>query len=258
HMADENSNSGSAEFNQLRRHVPLAVWVIAIFTVLVIPLKIIGYGYLPVDDILGASAKAVSGRPWPEILVLGPAFTMDHHFGWHWLLREIYLWSHCSTESLVLTAVVAMFVVSGWSAMACLKRPEAWLAILIVFCLSSTVMQRLMLGHQFALTLTSLVVILLLWQRQGSTPPNWRTFARMMALITLTVFLHGVWYLWALPVAAFFLARQFRWGFMLAAACVVGTILASALTGHPVEYIWQAVKLAFRVEAIHPTQSTLV
>jgi hypothetical protein len=38
----------------------------------------------------------------------------------------------------------------------------------------------------------------------------------------------------------------------------VGTILASALTGHPVEYIWQAIILALRVESIHPTQSTLV
>ena len=259
-MADENGNFGSAEFNPLRRYVPLAVWAIAIFTVLAIPLKIIGYGYLPIDDILGDSAKAVSGKPWPEILVMGPAFIMDHHFGWHWLLREIYLWSHCNTESLVVTAVVGMFVVSNWSAMACLKRPEAWLATLIVFCLSSTVIQRLMLGRQFVLTLTALVVILLLWQRQrqGSTPPKWRTFAWMTALITLSVFLHGVWYLWALPVAAFFLAQQFRWCFMLAAACILGTILASALTGHPVEYIWQAVKLALRVESIHTTQSTLV
>lgn len=257
-MADENGNSGFATFSPLRRYVPLAAWAIAIFAVLVIPLKIIGYGYLPMDDILGDSAKAVSGKPWPEILVLGPAFIMDHHIGWHWLLRGIYLLSHCSTESLVLTAVVGMFVVCNWSAMACLKRPEAWLATMIVFCLSSAVMQRLMLGRQFALTLTVLVVILLLWQRHGSTPPKRGTFAWMTALITLAVFLHGVWYLWALPVAAFFLARQYRWGFTLAASCVVGTILASALTGHPVDYIWQAVKLALRVESIHPTQSTLV
>lgn len=259
-MADENGNPGPAksEFNFLRRYVPLAAWAIVILTVLAIPLKIISYGYLPVDDILGDSAKAVSGKPWPEILVLGPSFIMDHHFGWHWLLREIFLFSHCSTENLVTLAVVGMFVVSGWSAMAFLKRPEAWLATLLLFCLSSIVIERLMLGRPFALTLAALVVVLLAWQRHGPTSLKWWNIFWMTGLIALVVFLHGVWYLWALPVAAFFLARQFRWGFMLAASCVAGTILASALTGHPVEYIWQAMKLALRVEAIHATQNTLV
>ena len=257
-MADENGNVDSAEFNPFRRYVPIAIWAIVIFTILAIPLKIIGYGYLPMDDIMGDSAKAVNGKPWPEILVLGPAFMMDHHFGWHWLLREIFLFSHCSTESLVVIAVVGMFAISGWSVMLCLKRPEAWLATLMIFCLTSAVIQRLMLGRPFALTLTALVVILLAWQRHGSTTPKWQNILWMTPLLALAIFLHGVWYLWALPVAAFFLAQQFRWCFMLAASWIAGTILAAAFAGHPVEYIWQAVKLVLRVEAIHSTQSTLV
>src|SRR5471030_1019169 len=153
-MADENGNANPAELIPLRRYVPLAVWAIVFFAVLAIPLKIIGYGYLPMDDIMGDSAKAVSGKPWPEILVLGPAFIMDHHLGWHWLLREIFLFTNCSVESLVVIAVVGLFVGSGWSVMACLKRPEVWLETLLVFCLTSAVIQRLMLGRTFALTLT--------------------------------------------------------------------------------------------------------
>ena len=48
-MADENGNADSAEFNPFHcRYVPLAAWVIVIFTVLAIPLKIIGYR-LPAD-----------------------------------------------------------------------------------------------------------------------------------------------------------------------------------------------------------------
>src|SRR5260221_14489156 len=135
-MADENGNAGSAGFDSLRRYVPLGAWAVVLLTVLAIPLKIVGYGYLPMDDILGDSAKAVSGKPWPEILVLGPTFIMDHHLGWHWLLREIFLFSQCSTENLVVLAVVGMFVVSGWVGMACLKRPEKWLGTLIVLCMS--------------------------------------------------------------------------------------------------------------------------
>ena len=94
-MTDDNGNSNSSPLDAVRRYVPLAVWVIVILVVLAIPLKIIGYGYLPADDALRHAAKAVSGKPWPDILVVGPAFQIDHNFGWHFLLRQIYLWSKC-------------------------------------------------------------------------------------------------------------------------------------------------------------------
>jgi len=52
---------------RFRRHVPLAVWVLVALVIVVIPLKIIGLGYLPADDALRHAAKAVSGKPWPEV-----------------------------------------------------------------------------------------------------------------------------------------------------------------------------------------------
>ena len=97
-MTDDNGNSNASPLDALRRYVPLAVWAMVILVILAIPLKIIGYGYLPADDALRHAAKAVSGKPWPEILVVGPAFQIDHNFGWHFLLRQIYLRSHCDTK----------------------------------------------------------------------------------------------------------------------------------------------------------------
>ena len=67
-MTDENSNS--SPLDSLKRYVPLAVWAMVIFVILAIPLKIIGYGFLPGDDALRHAGKAVSGKPWSEILVL--------------------------------------------------------------------------------------------------------------------------------------------------------------------------------------------
>jgi hypothetical protein len=105
-MTEDNENSNSSPLDALRRYVPLAVWAIVILVILAIPLKIIGYGFLPGDDALRHAAKAVSGKPWTDILVLGPSFRIDTNFGWHLLLRQIFLWSKCSTEGLVLFAVV--------------------------------------------------------------------------------------------------------------------------------------------------------
>ncbi len=88
-MTNDKDDPNYSNLDALRRYVPLAVWAAVVLTLFIIPLKIIGYGYLPTDDALADAAKAVSGKPWPQILVLGPAYIMDHHLGWHWLLEKI-------------------------------------------------------------------------------------------------------------------------------------------------------------------------
>ena len=257
-MTDDNGNSNSSPLDAVRRYVPLAVWAIVILVVLAIPLKIIGYGFLPADDALRHAAKAVSGKPWPDILVMGPAFEIDHNFGWHFLLRQIYLWSKCSIEGLVLFAIVALFALVNWSALLWLKRPEAWLIALTAAVLTSDVPLRFLIGRPFILTIAGLLTILFAWQAHGSSPPKWWTAVWMAALITACTFVHGVWYLWALPVAAFFLAGQFRWGWMLVVGWAAGTFLGASLTGHPFESPYQAVVMVSRAFGMHTTQRTLV
>jgi hypothetical protein len=257
-MTDDNGNSNSSPLDAVRRYVPLAVWTIVILVILAIPLKIIGYGFLPGDDALRHAAKAVSGKPWPDILVVGPAFQIDHNYGWHLLLRQIYLWSHCSTEGLVLFAVVALFTLVNWSALPWLKRPEAWLIALMAVALASDLWMRFSLGRPFILTIAGLLTILFAWHAHGSSPPKWWTGLWMALLIAICTFVHGVWYLWMLPVAAFFLAGQFRWGLMLIAGWVAGAFLGASLTGHPFESIYQALVMAYRAFGMHVTQRTLV
>ena len=176
-MTDDNGNSNPSPLEALRRYVPLAVWALVILVIVAIPLKIIGYGYLPPDDALRHAAKAVSGKPWPEILVMGPAFQIDHNFGWHFLLRQIFLWTHCGTDKLVVFTIVALFTLVGWSALPWLKRPEAWLITLTVFMVSSGIMPRLMIGRPLLLTFSGVMTILFAWQFGGSSPLRWRTLA---------------------------------------------------------------------------------
>lgn len=80
----------------------------------------------------------------------------------------------------------------------------------------------------------------------------------MAPVIALCTFVHGVWYLWLLPVAAFFLAGQFRWGLMLIAGWLAGIFLGASLTGHPFDALYQALVMASRAFGMHTTQRTLV
>jgi hypothetical protein len=257
-MTDDNGNSDSSPLDAIRRYVQLAVWAIVILVVLAIPLKIISYGFLPGDDALRHAAKAVSGKPWTDILVLGPAFKIDTNFGWHLLLRQIFLWSKCSTEGLVLFAVVALFALVNWSALVWLKRPEAWLIALLAVALASDLWMRFALGRPFILTIAGLLTILFAWQAHGSAPPKWWAVLWLAPLIAVCTFVHGVWYLWMLPIAAFFLAGQFRWGLMLMAGWLAGAFLGASLTGHPLASLYQALVMAYRAFGMHETQRTLV
>ena len=44
-------------FTLLKRYIPLAVWVVAVLTIALVPFKIIGLGFLPMDDALRHAAK---------------------------------------------------------------------------------------------------------------------------------------------------------------------------------------------------------
>jgi len=264
-MTDDNENYDASPLDVLRRYVPLAVWAIVILVILAIPLRIISYGYLPPDDALRHAAKAVNGKPWPEILVMGPAFQIDHNYGWHLLLRQLYLRNKCDppneardTEKLVLFAVVALFALVNWSVLPWLKRPEAWLIALTAAALTSDITHRFLLGRPFLVTIAGLLTVLLVWQARGSSPPKWWTAVWLAALIAVCTFVHGVWYLWALPAAAFFLAGQFRWGLMLIVGWTAGAFLGASFTGHPLASLYQAVEMASRAFAMHTTQRTMV
>jgi hypothetical protein len=252
-----NDASSTSSLDSLKRYVPLAVWAVVILVILAIPLKIIGYGYLPGDDTLRHAAKAVSGKSWSEILVLNDVYKIDHEFGWNLLLEKIYQAEHCSAETLAIFSVVSLFILAGWSALPWLKRPEAWLIALMLGSLVTTVCGRMMLGRPYLVTFAVLLTLLFLWQRHGLTPPKTWMLLLATVLFALSTFVHGVWYLWALLLVSFLLAGHFRWAFSLGFCWVIGVFIGSAFTGHPLEYPLQAFKLALLAVGAHTTPRTM-
>ena len=177
------------------RYVPLLVLAASFLVVLLLPLRIIGYGYMPTDDALADAAKAITGKPWPEILVLKSDYAIDNHIGWHALLRDVYLLTHCRDETLMLFSMTALFSLVGWSALPWLKRPEAWLITLtLTLSLQTAFVNRFMAGRPFLWSMLSLVTILFLWQARGSSPPDKCACAAMTGLIALAVLLHAYFY----------------------------------------------------------------
>lgn len=238
---------------RFRRYIPLLAWLLVAAVIVVIPFKIIGLGYLPADDALRHTAKAVSGKPWPEILVVGSNFKIDHNIGWHAILGALHHALNWNAESLIIFSVAALFILVNGAMLPWLKRPEAWLAVLLAAMLISDLPQRFLLGRPFILTITVLMTLLFAVQKRK---PDWRMLALFTVLIGASSLIHGVWYLWLLPVAGLFFAAQFQWSALIFAAWILGVGLAAALSGHPVDYLSQAVDMASSSVGQHLTQRT--
>jgi hypothetical protein len=116
---------------------------------------------------------------------------------------------------------------------------------------------RFLLGRPYLITVASLITILFLWRTHRSAPPRKPALLLMAVLSVICTFFHGAWYLWVLPIAAFFLAGEFYWGIALGFCWTIGVVIGSALTGHPLEYPIQAVQLAFLAVGAHLTQRTM-
>jgi hypothetical protein len=228
---------------RLDRYVPVAVWALVVVTLFVIPLRIVEYGYMPQDDALRHAAKVLAGKPWNEILVLRDDMSIDQHAGWHAVLTAVHRGSGADGTALVMFSTIVLFWLFAFSPLIWLRRPEAWIAALLVFGLTSTdLIHRLTLGRPLLVTMAVLIHVLFIWTRNESDCAGWPARLVTVLLVGLAAWIHGSWYLFALPIAAFLLAGWWRKALELAVACGVGVLFGALLTGRPVEFFVQQIR----------------
>ena len=224
----------------LTKYIPLLVIILTVWIVLLVPFKIISYGYMPLDDALRHAAKAVSEKPWNQILVLRDDIKMDGHVGWHIVLRIIYKLTKWDTFSLVLFSVISLFILFSITGIALLRRPEAWLVALLITCIADMgLLARLFIGRPCIITMSAVLAMGLLWPRLRKKNYSYGAAVTLTLLIALSVWMHGGWYLFALPVACFFLAREWRAGLRITMAVIIGVAAGAVATGHPYLFLKQ-------------------
>ena len=224
------------------------IGVLALAVLVLVPLQVIGAGYLPPDDALRHAAKAVSGREWLDILVLRPG-TMDSSPGWHAVLAAVHRTFGGDARALVVLQVVTLFLLVTVPPLFILQRPEPWVVALVAAAvLEPLLVERLMVGRPLLLSMSVVIVLCLTWERLDSERVSAGAFAAIAAMIAAATWIHGSWYLFAVPFAAFLLARP-RAGLRFGAAAGAGVLAGALLTGSPIDFLWQHLHhalLAFR------------
>ena len=238
-----DSPKSAAGLNPLKRYIPLAAWVLVILTLLAIPAKIVGYGFLPADDALRHAAKAVSGKPWQEILVMRSDFKLDPHPGWHAILGCVHRLTDWGPEGLVVFSVVSLMLLVQAAVLPWLRRPEAWLAALLacVLCVREF-SARLVLGRPYLFTVAASILLLFMWSRIQGRRPRLDEMLYTILLVAAAAWIHGSFYQLILPVAVLLLMGRWRQGAWMACCWAGGSFLGSALTGHPWEFLSQSVR----------------
>ncbi len=245
--------------NPLERYVPLLAWLIVVITLLVIPLRIISYGFLPGGDARRHVAKAFTDKPYTEILLLRSDYSMDHSPGWEKLLRHLHVTGGLNLDGLVSFSVVGLMLCVFYAPLPWLRRPEAWLAALLAQMIAiPEVMVRLSQARPLLITEGILIALLFTWGKADSKNPSPLKLALTCLGIALSVWMHGAWYLWALPLIAFFLARAWRSALWLTACVAVGIFAGALFTGKPIEFLRQALLIVADISREHLPQWLLV
>lgn len=230
----------------MQRYIPLAVWVVVVSAVILIPLKIIGYGFLPMDDALRHAAKTISGKSWQQILVMRNDFPIDPSPGWQKILEWVHDLDGGDAQSLVLFSVVALMLLVMLCGFPWFRRPEAWLAALFissVFIPACTT--RFARGRPYLLTDAVVMTILFLWTRGKKRTPSPLYFTPL--LVAASAWVHGSWYMLVMPGIAILLAGLWREAVLYGVCWILGSILGCGFTGHPIGFLIQSVRHMFGV-----------
>lgn len=239
--------------------MPLFVLVLAVWVLLLIPFRVLGEGFLPSDDALRHSAKVVSGKDWPQILVLRSDIALDSHPGWHFILGNFYRLTGCDTLSLVLFSVTLLFILFSVPPLFFLKYPESWLfSIMAISIIAPSWLYRLLLGRPYIFTMMCLFIILFLWPRLKYGHPSIKVSAAIILSIAASTWIHCSWYLFSLPVIALLFVREWKAAFLLSIFSLAGIAIGSSLTGHPLIFLRQTTEHLFLAFGSADMQKMLV
>ena len=184
---------------------------------------------------------------------------MDSHVGWHKILEFLYQITGSSVDDLVVFSIVFLFILFCIIPIFFLNRPEAWLiTLLIIWVANYSSLMRIFLGRPYIFTMAVLVLLGFVWPRFKTKPIPWPPVIILTILIALATWIHCLWYMFTLPALCFFIAREWRAGFIVSLCTIAGVMIGMFLTGHPIQFFLQTVGHFFHSLGDHTVTRQLV
>ena len=224
------------DFLQKKRQL-LSLLIISI-VFLIIPMKIIQYGWRPSDDALRHVAFSTIDKQWSDVLVIKEGLESDHNPGWHQILRFLHNKLKVTKTGLLRFSVIGLFLLLNLTGILVSPNPVCWLlAIAFILVCDFGVFARMMIGRPFLVSCTATLIMLRLYGLPNSSKEfldKKKRTVRIIAVIlsmALCTWIHGSWYLFFLIPLSFLLAKKIKESLELAICILAGTLLGAIFTG---------------------------
>jgi len=178
--------------------------------------------------------------------VLRPGSALQDHPGWHLFLEALHSGFGWDARQLVIASTVLLFLLFTLPPLVSLERGESWTAALLLLAVTNTPgFLRLLLGRPYLVSMAALLVLLLCLPSLGRPRLPRAVMALAVLSTALAAWLHGQWYLFALPLGACLAARKWRASRRLFTSIAAGTLIGALLTGRPLEFLRENVFHAY-------------
>jgi hypothetical protein len=237
-----NALSEAADNNPtIRSLFRTGLLVLCLGVFLMIPMRILSYGYLPPDDALRHSAYAVSDREWGDIMLINPELRpdIDGQAGWHSFLKMVYRATNWTPGQLVSVSVALGLLTFMMGGLIASGNPPAWfMACAVMSVLEPALFGKLALGRPLFLTMASVAILLFVWTRENPLKPRVETLVTFAVLSVSIVAHSSAWYLWAIAIPPLVLCRRWRslatfavaWPAAVGVACIINGPYNAILT----------------------------
>ncbi len=243
----------------LQKLIRSAILFTCLATILLTCLQVFAHGYFPTDDALRHVAKVISGRDWSDILVIRPEITMDSHPGWHFILDLAGRFVGYDNQYLLNFSVLFLFLLLTCPLVFYFRRPEAWvLTLLFMAVFYWGPVFRLFYGRPFIFSMFLVLMFCFLWSRIRDRQYPVLEVGLYAILVALSTWIHGTWYLLALPLAALLICCQWRVLWIMTCATFLGVLLGAVLTGSPLSFLYQMIWHVAEAFGQHDFQRQLV
>ncbi len=230
----DSALSEGADTEGIRSLFRAGLLLLCLGVFLMIPMRILSYGYMPPDDALRHSAYAVSERQWGDIMLINPELRpdIDGQAGWHSFLRTVHRATDWSAGQLVSVSVALAILTFFLSGLIASGTPPAWfLACAVMSVMEPALFAKLTLGRPLFFTMASVVILMFLWTREEAFKP--RTEALItFAVLSVDIVAHSsAWYLWAIAIPPLVLCRRWRSLATLGVAWPAAVVVAMLVNG---------------------------
>ena len=212
----------------------LVLLLVILAVLLLVPLRIIAYGFLPPDDVLRHTAFAVVNRQWGDVMLIDPRLpaSMDLHPTWHAFLRALHDLLQWDQGVLLTVCIVLAFWTFAFAGIIASGHPAAWLlACGLMGVLEPTLFGKLLLGRPLFFSMSAIMVLLFVWTRRE---PLRRPIEIGMAFaaVLASISMHPAsWYLWLVVVPPLVVCRSWRALGTFAAGWGLALVATTALNG---------------------------